>query len=412
MNLSQLMRPCGVLAASAALLAACAQSPQATAPTALPAATLAPSVVPVSMNAPATAQPAPTVPQPTTAAPAPTSVVTTVPTATVVAPPFSRTLQLADARLQGNDVQAVQQQLLSLGYVRVGTADGIFGPNTAAAVKAFQSMSKLDIDGIVGPKTWERLFNTDAAALRADVIVEAQHGWLLGGVQEGQWLDAVAAAGGVRGGASYKLFGGGYHPIGSAVGGEAIIEEEPCVDLTRVPLQFQVSDSLAPIGVTGSWNVLPRTPVELAVNTPAAQQAVETLLRENGITQPDVRVKRALRIDLEGDGTDELVVAATRYANAADAPTPDTAAGDYSLVAIVRSNTDGVSITPVVAEYYPQPKDFVAPNQHDLLGVLDLNGDGHMEIVLSEFYYEGASTNVYEVDGEQVTQVLGAGCGV
>ena len=52
---------------------------------------------------------------------------------------------------QGDDVKAMQQELIQLGYDIV--ADGKYGPKTTAAVKDFQKKNNLDVDGKVGPKT-------------------------------------------------------------------------------------------------------------------------------------------------------------------------------------------------------------------------------------------------------------------
>lgn len=57
---------------------------------------------------------------------------------------------------RGSDVLYLQQKLISGGYP-VGSADGIFGPKTHAAVVEFQREHKLSTDGIVGPKTWEAI---------------------------------------------------------------------------------------------------------------------------------------------------------------------------------------------------------------------------------------------------------------
>lgn len=57
----------------------------------------------------------------------------------------------------GPSVVWVQQQL----HV---TADGKFGPGTAAAVKAFQAQHGMTADGVVGPQTWAALGGSAQAA--------------------------------------------------------------------------------------------------------------------------------------------------------------------------------------------------------------------------------------------------------
>lgn len=55
----------------------------------------------------------------------------------------------------GFPVRPLQQLLRARGH-SVGV-DGIFGPQTEGAVKAFQSSKNLAADGIVGAQTWPRL---------------------------------------------------------------------------------------------------------------------------------------------------------------------------------------------------------------------------------------------------------------
>lgn len=57
----------------------------------------------------------------------------------------------------GWDVYAIQAFLLGNNFQIVGMPDNTFGPNTVRAVKEFQIVSGLQSDGIVGPKTCQKL---------------------------------------------------------------------------------------------------------------------------------------------------------------------------------------------------------------------------------------------------------------
>ena len=52
----------------------------------------------------------------------------------------------------GEDVNELQQLLMQAGF-DPGTVDGVFGPGTESAVKAFQASRGLLVDGIVGRQT-------------------------------------------------------------------------------------------------------------------------------------------------------------------------------------------------------------------------------------------------------------------
>lgn len=55
----------------------------------------------------------------------------------------------------GTSVRIMQRLLVSNGYgIEI---DGVFGPLTEAAIKAFQNQRSLSVDGVVGQKTWSEL---------------------------------------------------------------------------------------------------------------------------------------------------------------------------------------------------------------------------------------------------------------
>ena len=65
----------------------------------------------------------------------------------------------------GDAVRAVQSQIHGRGDGAHIAVDGSFGPDTDDAVRAFQTLLGLSVDGIVGLQTWNYLVNGYLAAL-------------------------------------------------------------------------------------------------------------------------------------------------------------------------------------------------------------------------------------------------------
>ncbi len=68
--------------------------------------------------------------------------------------PGSLVRKLGDADIVVAAVQAMLNQLLPEGVPRL-VIDRVFGPRTDAAVRAFQWLKEIEIDGIAGDETWD-----------------------------------------------------------------------------------------------------------------------------------------------------------------------------------------------------------------------------------------------------------------
>jgi peptidoglycan hydrolase-like protein with peptidoglycan-binding domain len=61
---------------------------------------------------------------------------------------------------KGQAVKDLQESLKALGLAP-GSIDGVFGKQTEDAVKAFQKLTGLEVDGVAGPITWLNIDEAD-----------------------------------------------------------------------------------------------------------------------------------------------------------------------------------------------------------------------------------------------------------
>ncbi|HEX6352575.1 peptidoglycan-binding protein [Actinophytocola sp.] len=95
----------------------------------------------------------------------------------------------------GPEVRTVQYLLRERGSQIA--ADGINGPQTVAAIKAFQSANGLNNDGIAGPLTWSKLVMDIDSGASGNAVTGAQHQLVRHGydlVADGAFGPATAAA--------------------------------------------------------------------------------------------------------------------------------------------------------------------------------------------------------------------------
>jgi len=49
---------------------------------------------------------------------------------------------------------------------------------------------------------------------------------------------------------------------------------------------------------------------------------------------------------------------------------------------------------------------------YQVAAVLDLNGDGKLEMIVHSFYYEGGQTTIYRCELDKIEAVISVECGV
>lgn len=157
-----------------------------------------------------------------------------------------------------------------------------------------------------------------------------------------------------------------------------------------------------------TWPLKPR-PVAVTATAPDTYRALgEAAFAEEPVDASQGDLEQLVVADLDGDGSDEALASFEFIQPSAGPGAP----GD--LAALLLIDVETRTAETVLLSAVDQDADaetFPIIERYRVLDVADLNGDGQMELLVHAWYYEGAAVIVYTFDGNELTQVLAAGCG-
>lgn len=250
-------------------------------------------------------------------------------------------------------------------------------------------------------------------------LVDASTGAILGGVRNGKFVRSQETVRSVKVGDRFTYFGIYSQNIGGAKLSKIDKAAEECSGTFVADIKGPHEDGIL-IGKTAGWDPMVRTHEVLFDgykpswsdlrfwNNQTYNKVIYDLLRSKGIKSPNAKIVQAFRVDLEGDGSHEVILVAQKYNYIVSAiPSED----DYSIVVlrkVVGKTVNNILLTGNIGN--PGMPDG-SPSLFNISAITDLNGDGSLEIVVGSKEYEGHSVQVFQVRNALVSRPMSIYCG-
>ena len=205
-------------------------------------------------------------------------------------------------------------------------------------------------------------------------------------------------------------------------------DKEPNAPIFDVQMESgrTLSFGSAKLAIISSWDPTPRRATSLNIKDAVYNKIVKEYLGRNGLPDAEVNIMQLFRVDLEGDGVNEVVIYAQnvfmREATATwemDKPLfpfgvgfpEELKEGQYSVL-LLRKIVGG-KVHEIPLAQCISLKECTAANGQSIPALLhkfyqfaDLNGDAIMEIIVGEYSFEGFSYLVYEIEGSKAITAL------
>jgi hypothetical protein len=247
-----------------------------------------------------------------------------------------------------------------------------------------------------------------AAPSEIHPIVEMGEQCLIGGVQDQKWIAASQFQKTLKSPQNFTLYTLNAPPKELVFSKNS---ESECHETWFAKSAPRLKDGIAIR--SPSWNVIPRLPKPIDPQDPANVQIVSDILKGEGIRKPEVKITQAYTVDLDGDGNQEVVIVANRFAKGLGENSgiaSQSSPGDYTLVLVRKTVGEKVQNIFLVKAVWLKEEGGALPRANHISAIADLNGDGLMEIVLFNAYYEGSGSDVVQLKGNKATGVLSCSC--
>jgi len=135
------------------------------------------------------------------------------------------------------------------------------------------------------------------------------------------------------------------------------------------------------VGIGGDWNAIPRKAVCLGSASKTYARAAQRICASKGLAKSRVKLEQVMRVDLEGDGQDEIIFAAA----SPDYDPVRQRKGQCSFVALRRIAKGKVQTLILCGRFHRKDDPGAYPESYRISGFCDVDGDGVLEIGTS-FY--------------------------
>lgn len=238
---------------------------------------------------------------------------------------------------------------------------------------------------------------------------------LIGGTENGIWVEPQEAASFIQEGDRYKIFTLTKN-IGEAVGETPCRAKDSCSygnDLNPLNISYKVDFSTIIfsnsfynseteyLAVSCDWNPMPRKPqIETVVSAENRiyGEEIKNILKKKGFNcDKEKSIKQIIKTDFEGDGINEVLITAV----SSDRITEN---GKF-YSAIVIFSSDNVKCHQILTEGdYP---DYENP---EISFVIDADGDGVMEIFIDEIMRDKRGIEVFKIKNKKAEQIYSSAC--